>query len=126
MKETVFSVYDYPEIFSRYYTLLAHLEGPSGFPFSIHLDAGNSTEPPTIYVELSESQPDGSEHLVYESYIDQNSPFNKLDYELQRLRDEIEFCIYAIEHQMPYIEARKAVVGERVKKEEVGNSDLPF
>lgn len=122
MKETVFSVYSYTEIIDRYYGVLSHLEGPSLFPFSIHLNAGNTTEPPVITVELYEMNSQGGDNLVYDSFIDQNSPFNKLEYEIQRLKDEVEFCLYAAENQMSYQDARMAVVGKRKEEED----EMPF
>ena len=122
MKQTAYSVYGYEEIFSRFNAILCHIEGPSGFPFEIHLDAGNSTEPPVFTVNLFETQSDGSDKLLYSTVIDQNTSYDNLNRDLTVLTDIMCCCMYAAEHDVSYAKARSIVTEE----EQEENEELPF
>lgn len=73
MKRTAYSVYTYPEIVTRLINATLPLEGPSGYPVTVRYDAGNETEPPTVYVQVEELQSDGWTREVFSATITQNT-----------------------------------------------------
>lgn len=73
MKKTAYSVYTYPEIVTLLINATLPLEGPSGYPVTVRYDAGNETEPPTVYVQVEELQRDGSTQEVFSATVTQNT-----------------------------------------------------
>lgn len=122
MTRTVYSTYDYHEIIARYLAILDPLEGPSCFPFCVHLDAGNKTEPPVISVDLYETQSDGSDRVIAYTGCDQNTTLKAFHRDLLELKDDVAACVYAASNGTTYDKA-VAALKEEAKKDE---SELPF
>ena len=98
-KQLAYGIYSYAEILSRLITATSPLEGPSGYPVSIHFDADNSTEPPVIQVMIYEG---GAAPPIYSNGIDQNTTLNGFENILSDINDVVSACIEADNRQVSY------------------------
>ena len=107
MKQTVYSILNYEEIIARYIKATEPLDGPSCFPVEISFSAGNQVEPPVISVQVSETQSDGSERILYITGTDQNTPLESFLSCLDRLREVVMTALLAQANGISYEEASK-------------------